>query len=488
MKPRLFAILCLLSLLSGPAPAAAEYDPSRQFSPDQLREDFALLRKALQTTHPGLNRYVSDTETQAMLEQIAAALDRPRTEREFFALVSRLSSVIRCGHTRFLRSHEFYEGRDQRERYLPLELRRAGNRWYVYRNLSGDATLEPATEVVRINGRAVSALVETMLPHVPGDGSIRTGRLRTLERNFGAYYAYLIEQPERYRLEMVAPGGRLRSVELEPDTLANMEEIERQRYPGTDAEQEPALRFELRETPRAAILTIRSFGRVQDAEGNDYDTFLENSFTRIREAGIEDLIVDLRGNGGGRDTYGSLLFSYLSDRDFRYYDYLGVVAEAENIDFQEHTTLPPDFKEQLGRRTAVDETGRRVAVGHPNLEVQKPKQPGFTGRVQFLIDGGSFSATAEFAAVARQHQRGPFIGEETGGGYHGNTSGMSYRLTLPHTRLQVSIPMVEYVSAVDPHPLGDRGILPDFRVEPTIDDLLSGADPVMRFALSRVGR
>ena len=56
-------------------------------------------------------------------------------------------------------------------------------------------------------------------------------------------------------------------------------------------------------------------------------------------------------------------------------------------------------------------------------------------------------------------------------------------ITLPNTKIQARIPLILYTMAVDGYPK-DRGIVPDFPVSPTIEDLLAGRDPVMDRALA----
>ena len=79
-----------------------------------------------------------------------------------------------------------------------------------------------------------------------------------------------------------------------------------------------------------------------------------------------------------------------------------------------------------------------------------------------------------------------FIGEETAGGYYGNTSGSSLQLTLPHTGAQISVPLVKYVMAVARSKQLDRGVLPDHRAVPSISNVLDGKDPVMAHALELI--
>ena len=62
-------------------------------------------------------------------------------------------------------------------------------------------------------------------------------------------------------------------------------------------------------------------------------------------------------------------------------------------------------------------------VNNSNLGMHQPKPISFNGEIVFLIDELSFSATADFCAIAKSNNRGVLIGEETGGAYYGNNAG-----------------------------------------------------------------
>jgi hypothetical protein len=100
-----------------------------------------------------------------------------------------------------------------------------------------------------------------------------------------------------------------------------------------------------------------------------------------------------------------------------------------------------------------------------------------------LIDGGTFSTAADFCAVAHHLGRATFIGEETGGGYYGNNSGLEAVVTLPNSQLRVRVPMYEYWKAVPRYDGRRRGTRPDRAVETTIADLLRGVDGALEVAL-----
>jgi poly(3-hydroxybutyrate) depolymerase len=186
------------------------------------------------------------------------------------------------------------------------------------------------------------------------------------------------------------------------------------------------------------------------------------------------------GHGGGRDEYGKLLFAHVMDRPFLYY--WALETKKDNYDLFQYTDETAKGREELAKQVKKNARGWYDVLGHPNVGLQQPQEPRFTGRVAILIDGGSFSATGETTSLFHYYKKAAFFGEECSSGYYGNTSGFMVMATLPNTRLQVRIPLILYTMAVDNYPK-DRGIVPDLSVTPTIEDLLAGRDPVMEKAL-----
>ena len=74
-------------------------------------------------------------------------------------------------------------------------------------------------------------------------------------------------------------------------------------------------------------------------------------------------------------------------------------------------------------------------------------------------------------------------GEESGGGYYGNTSGPGAFLTLPNTRLQAYVPLMTYYMAVRDYKAASHGVVPDYPVAYTIDELIQGKDKELAAAL-----
>jgi hypothetical protein len=175
----------------------------------------------------------------------------------------------------------------------------------------------------------------------------------------------------------------------------------------------------------------------------------------------------LRNNGGGRDQYGALLVSYLSDKPFRYFDHINIKTISPSAAFKAHSDWSVEFEAKLQDGTVISPSGGYLVTPklHPCLSEQMPGKYPFLGKVFVLINGGTFSTAADFCAVAHHLKRAMFIGEETGGGYYGNNSGPDPRVTLPNSKLRVRVPMYEYWNAVSDYAGNRRGTIPDYLVQ-----------------------
>lgn len=462
-------LLCAPSVQHTAGPAVLE--------PDALREDLGLFQHALESAHPALRRYATEEELEAAFDAAWALADEPHTVVELECALARVVSVVGCGHTRVSPPRTERERRRRELLCLPLELAFLGGRAYVLADFGEEPSIPAGSELVALDGRPMAELVEETLALLSGDGRIRTGRLEELGRSLPEWHA-LLHGGGQSLVSARTPAGE--TLEIRRDGLP-LGELQRLRAERTREPDRPALSFEVTEES-VGLLTIRSFGGgVADAEGHGYESFLATSFASLAEAGARSLVIDLRQNGGGSDVYGAMLLAHLVQEPFRYYDRLEVVLR--ELDFREHAVLPADVEEALAGEMSEAGNGARLYTAHPNLAPIQPRAPRFAGPVFVLIDGGSFSATAEFAANAHELGRCVFVGEETGGGYHGNTSGPELVLTLPRSGVHVNVPLWKYVMAVEGSPEVPRGILPDHEVAPSIEDVLAGRDPALARAL-----
>jgi hypothetical protein len=460
----------------------AQYDPDRQFPVEQLRDDFALLRSALEDGHAGLYRYSDRAAIDLLFDEAAARIRVPMTELEFMRLVAPVIAGVNDGHTGLNPSRRLAPYLTRVPHLLPFNLRFSHGRAYVLRNYSDDPDFVLGAEITHINGVTVAEVLAQLLPVMPSDGRIETSKYRRgLESTttFGRMHSIALGLTTRFELTYVPPAGDSpRTIVVHGIAESEVNRRFQERYPEAAGQNAPPIEVTYRNG--VPILTVRTFGSGSyRAAEIDYPTFLREAFEEFDRRGVEHLIIDVRGNGGGTDEYGKLLAAYLMDGEFSYYAALEI--NAPTFAFLEHTQrpdwqMPPD-------RVRKNDRGVYDVLGHPNLGPQQPLAPGFRGEAIILIDGGSFSATGEFTSVVHHHGKATFVGEESAAGYYGNTSGGGATLTLPHTGLRIRIPFIRYTCAVSGYEPRDRGLIPDHPVAPTIEDVLADRDVVMEYAV-----
>ena len=454
-----------------------------KLQPAEAQADFDLMRKALEEAHTGLYRFSTKAEMDKAFEAQRAKLSRPVTKLEFLAVVAETLANIRCGHTGVTPDNEFQAAAGNAPRF-PLRVLIEGRRLMVLVNgTPNDQTIRPGMEILEINGRKSSDILKRILPMMSADGDIETGKLRQIERRFGRDYWLLVEQVGEFTVKARDATGATVTTKLiglkETDWGKSQNPVNAEAQAKTAklqwSRENLALRF--LKDPDVAQIRIDGFG------GQDYPLWIENTFKTLREKGTRALILDLRANGGGADMYGAMLVSYLTDKPFRYFDHINVKTISPS--FKAHSDWRAEREGQLREDMQPNPAGGYLVPAklHPGVAEQQPGKYPFLGKVFVLIDGGTFSTAADFCAVAHHLKRATFIGEETGGGYYGNNSGMQTILTLPNSKARIRVPMYEYWNATPGYDGKRRGTRPDYTVETKAANLLRGVDEQLELAL-----
>lgn len=385
-------------------------DDLKVIDPSLLKEDFTVFKKSLLQTHPDLYRYNNKKAVDNLFDSCYLTLDHSKTEIEFYSVIKFLLSSIEDGHLSCEPANEFRDYYSKYALLFPLQVRFIKNKAYVF--CSSKKILPKETEILAINDNPVDKIREQLFRYIVSDGAIQTNKYWVLNNSFWFYYYMVYGQQSVFTVKYKTEHGKTDTITLSADLKRNIECEQK------NAQQEKYLRLTYK-TNKVALLNIATFRYDELTEAKeDYVNFLQSTFKELQDKKIKKLVIDLRGNGGGRDVYGSLLYSYLTNKEYKYY------ASLETS------------------------TGKLKKEEHPNLQIQKPSENNFNGQVFFLIDGLSFSTTAEFCSIAKSNNRGKFIGEETGGGYYGNISGNFIDTFLPNAKIIIYIPTTKYVMAV----------------------------------------
>ena len=207
--------------------------------------------------------------------------------------------------------------------------------------------------------------------------------------------------------------------------------------------------------------------------GNHLRRFFRRSFRTLSEKHVQNLVIDVRVNGGGDATNSTLLTRYIIDKDFKVADSLYALRRHSKYDkYIENSFLYRLLMDVVSSRRSDG----KYHFGYFERHVFSPlKKNHFNGQVYILTGGNSFSATCLFAGALKGQKNVTIVGEETGGGYYGNTAWMIPDVTLPGTRVRFRLPRFRLVVDRQREKNG-HGVLPDVTALPTTDAILKGLD------------
>jgi hypothetical protein len=482
------------TLLPLASPAQGAISPTTSIPASALQEDVAIFRATFEQLHPGLYRYNTKEQMDAAFDRLRDDFSHDQTLEQTFVRLSRFTAQIRCGHTLpspYNQSKEITAALFDRTGKLPFLYRWIGLRMIVTRDFTPEHSLPAGTEILAINGTPAGDVLKRLLLLVSADGANDAKRIDLAQEQGEADY----EAPDVY-LPMIFPGWdspfRMRVKRPGSKAIASVKAVGL-----TTAERKSALAavqpdsygsqplFTLRYLPDgAAVLTMPTW--VMFHSKWDWKTWLNASLDEVIERKSPALILDLRGNIGGDDV-GALILARLESAP-EPEEALGRLVRYRKVPSEllpYLSTWDKSFKDWGAK--AVDLPSpwptapplpyfRQVADDEKQVQGRPSAIRPFKGKVYVLTDASNSSATFGFARTIQDEHLGVLVGKPTGGNKRGINGGAFFFLTLPHSGLEIDLPLIGYFPVQRQL---DEGLLPDIPVSLSQRDIAASYDPVL---------
>lgn len=470
--------------------------PETKISAAQARADLALYRAAHVAAHPGLHydqtkeNWADVCHWGAACDSVAGLFQDSLTVSDYFRYLLGLNVRIGERHSFIDYSSAVYGRINTQAKFLPFTVKIFfdAEETFVLVEYSTDSTLVRGTRIEAINGKLVTEIVSAALAVTPSDGAIYISRLRDLERKFGFYYYVLFGQSDFFSLECSLP---LPNGEFSPPMSYNapgqtrdfIRKNLKKHFPETD--NPPPIVLKIDTAARVAVLNVRTFSASAYKRGkNKYRKQLKHNFQAIRNAGVSDLILDLRGNLGGRIGYWGRLMAYLHDRSVRQIHQtiaanFKVRLKTENgVVFRKR--LLPFYEQLFIYNRALD--GRLYGKGWI-YQTPRPAAARFNGKLYVLNDGQTGSAAVMLgAALSNFRPNVTFIGEEAGDDCRAFTAGLYWKLVLPQSKILTAIPLIYFLMEAKNEKIQSHRLTPDYPIAPDRREWYARKDQALALA------
>lgn len=472
-------LLLPLGLFAAAAPA-----PERQFSVQEIQADFADLYPRLAASHFDLFARRPRAEYDALFRTMKAELDRPMSEIEARVAFQKFMAFGRVAHSRIDFPGEAYSAyRDGGGRTMPVFIRVKGGRVFVAENGS-ETPIAPGEEIVGLNGTPIGDWLTRLGAHVSADNDYMLHTL--LENRFAAMLWLELGPVDRFVLSVRNARGVTREVTVPARTRADIM--------ATLARQAPTLELDwdsrdFRLIGSVGYLRPGPFYNNDPNATNVWDTaafrgFIDASFETLLTSGARSLVIDLRDNPGGDNSFSDLMVAWYATKPFRFCrDFRVKASEAAIASNAKRVALAPDDKESISAQFAAAYAKHRVgdAFSFEIPTVQPRAGARFMGRVYLLVNRHSYSNTVQVAALSQDYGFATILGEETSD--LATTLGAMEQFTLPRTGIEVGFPKALIVRVNGD--MTPRGVVPDIAIETPIVEPQS--DVVLQRALAIAG-
>lgn len=484
MKKSMLLLLSLCYTLSLPAQLKTGEE---QIAAELLLEDLNTLEYWISEAHGDPYRFTSPdslnkrfTEARRKVESVSGIAGM-----DFMGLVMPIVAELRDGHSQVFRPNL---DRLYGNIILPVQLLFVEGKPFIRRNLSDAKGLKGA-ELLAVNDMPMAGLIDKLMPLIHRDGNIESSRYRRMENP--VYLSTLLRvtglSAGEYKLDFRVGNELITKNVRALDHVGYKDRISKLIRP-EKAASPMKLSFIGEGKSAAAYMKISSFNPsyYQDSQRYFEEQF-DGLMKSIAAEGAKSLVLDLRDNTGGEDTYVQYVLSYFLQEPFFLYGKL--TARKDNYKFLpdgRHWDIDPRAftKNEEGSYDLTQYIWPGLA--HTGLDETKPHVYGYDGKLYVLINGATFSAAAELASVLRHYKRGTFLGEETGGSAIGTVAGYTPTMDLKHSGLSVNISLFSTKRTFFDTDWTDKGVLPDVKLFPTIADLAAGNDPVLNAALALI--
>jgi hypothetical protein len=473
-------LLIILALI-GTTTSMLYAQEKEKYSVQEIKSDFQYLYKTLEKSNYNLYAYTEKEKMDSVYKEIEGSITDSLTSLEVFRLFQPFVASVKMSHCFLLYPSKEYFGSylEQGGTVFPLNLYFSQGKVFVKNNFSENNLISINDEILALNNQPINEFMAELYSNISGPSNyFKASHIE--QRLFARIYWYFYGECKAFKLQIKKKNGEESELVLNAIPGKEFEEKNGQQKSNMRHNRE----FHIYDD-NTAYLRPGGFININvpfDPEdpatfdNTEFSQFIDSAFVEFSKKESKNLILDLRYNMGGDNSFSNYLIAYFADKPFSISSKFSMKTSQMTKDFWKEIDIPEHqaVKEQI----MSHENGTYFDVFIPKTTPHKESKR-FNGEVFALINRYSYSNTSSVAAIIQDYDFGIIIGEETA--EEQSSYAAFHFFNLPKTQWPVAYPKAYFI-----RPNGDsapRGVVPDYVVH---EDIFSDKDEVLEYALKTI--
>ena len=521
-----FSFLIVISILLINCKSVERYNTelTQPISAEKLHKDIDYTQHKLKKLYPNLYGYISKEKLDFKFDSIRKVVNKPMTSKEFYFVISPVIASVRQGHMTMMpvikklsknESRRFKKMGDGPLSQFSFEWE--NDKLYVIKNKSVHKKIKLGSEVVAINSVTPQSIYKKYRNSFTADGFNTTYIRKGFSKRFSLFitneigindslnydfkfkdslYSKVVSRikfkKKLSRKEVVTIKDSSKVIAKNKIDRKSIQSERRMKriYGFSKINNEYAKSLQFLDSSRSvAILKIKNF-----SDGN-YRKAYAALFDSIKNYSVQNLIIDIRDNPGGKVAEVVNLYSYLTDKNFVLLQpaivtsktsmfKIGLFKNIPKVSYPIAVIFYPFYMGFSYLRTTKNDDGsfQYKLIGSRETSFATNN---YKGKIYVIINGGSFSASCILSASLKSNPNVVFVGEETGGAFNGTVAGIMPVVNLPNSKIPLRLGLMD-IKTINQTEVVGRGIFPDVGITLTVENKVKNNDPQLDWILDEI--
>ncbi|CAN0563349.1 unnamed protein product [Ectocarpus sp. 12 AP-2014] len=434
-----------------------------KFGQNEILEDLNYLNNSLKDAHYNLYAYTSEEDFSKNYQNVKKSITKDSvTLLQATTIFQKVISTVNNGHTEIdfpgasYGTYAYSAGT-----IFPLELAFENGKSLIRKNFSDNPSIRIGSEIISINGILMKDVLAKIYPQVSAERAyLKNAKIEMY--SFPRLYWQVFGKQDEFKIE-ISSNGTVEKYLINAVNLIEGYEMKRTEV----LNAKTTLKF----IHKSAYINPGNFS----GDEQKYKRFIDSAFVEIKNRNSKNLIIDLRNNAGGNDSFSDYLVSYFADKHFKWNSEFTLKTSQF---LKEHTREHNDTTDAYFQKILLHKNGEIYNYEFDEYQPQ-PNGKRFNGKVYVLVNRQSHSQSAVTASQIQDYKFGTIVGEETGD--FPTLYASQFQYTLPNTGIVVKVSKGQIVRVNGSKK--EEGVIPDIIIK---DHLLDEEDEILNGLLKKL--